>query len=812
MKKRLTAILTLLLTISILLSLSACGEEKNPADTKENVENTSHPEFVYTSEFYPIETETKYGLTPIAYANGGIYCSGVEKAGTREHEGEAARNGQFDIENTVLYFLGMDGSFKKLSDYSCIRSEENADKPDFAESSSIPRIFPDKDGNLRFIENYSYNYYDGDESVNPETDPETYYSNIKFGTDYYYRCCDTNGKILSSVKIQVPEGEYVETYGAWIDEDGSCYLPGEQKIIKLSPDGTLSDAVSIEVYPTNIIKLKDGRFAAQCYGETRYLQIFDPAAGSIGEKIQLPNSGADPVIGGGDYDFYYNNGSYFCGFNLQTQEETKLFSWLDVDINGDCAYEFMVDDEGRAAGIIRNFDKATETDISELVVVSRKPYEEVPHKIEITVSGYAVDYDIRKIIATYNRNNDKYRIKFQDYAEYNSDGFYCGSPIDSPEKAEGRMKLLTEIMAGDMPDILMLSYQPFEQLAAKGLLEDLYPYLDADKELGRESIVPAALDALATGDRLYRISTGFDIQTAKVMKAALGDRESLSYADALEILDQMPEGCAMYGPFASREDILDISVAQDIEQYVNWETGECNFDRPEFVDFLNYLNRIPTRESIDKALMSAEPPGSEDPFMVGKQLFQNLYIYSPEDYIRSRSAADQESVFVGYPGLNGSGNVMRLNCCCAMSSRSENKEGAWDFMRILLREQTQTNAWNCPTNMNALNESIKKVMMPRYALDENGNTLLDENGEKVKVPRSSHNTPNGRVDIYELSQEEADDYMKLISETKTCYDDHSAIVRIIWEEAQPFFAGQKSAEDVAKLIQSKANIYVNEQR
>ena len=35
---------------------------------------------------------------------------------------------------------------------------------------------------------------------------------------------------------------------------------------------------------------------------------------------------------------------------------------------------------------------------------------------------------------------------------------------------------------------------------------------------------------------------------------------------------------------------------------------------------------------------------------------------------------------------------------------------------------------------------------------------------------------------------------------------------IITEGAAPFFAGQRSAEEAAKLIQSKAVLYVNEQR
>ena len=43
-------------------------------------------------------------------------------------------------------------------------------------------------------------------------------------------------------------------------------------------------------------------------------------------------------------------------------------------------------------------------------------------------------------------------------------------------------------------------------------------------------------------------------------------------------------------------------------------------------------------------------------------------------------------------------------------------------------------------------------------------------------------------------------------------EDDQSIIDIVLEEAAAYFAGQKSAQDVAKLIQSKANIYINEQR
>ena len=53
---------------------------------------------------------------------------------------------------------------------------------------------------------------------------------------------------------------------------------------------------------------------------------------------------------------------------------------------------------------------------------------------------------------------------------------------------------------------------------------------------------------------------------------------------------------------------------------------------------------------------------------------------------------------------------------------------------------------------------------------------------------------------------------ELIETTTKMADYDNAIIQIVSEQAKPFFEGQKSAEDVAKLVQSKVNIYVNEQR
>ena len=63
-----------------------------------------------------------------------------------------------------------------------------------------------------------------------------------------------------------------------------------------------------------------------------------------------------------------------------------------------------------------------------------------------------------------------------------------------------------------------------------------------------------------------------------------------------------------------------------------------------------------------------------------------------------------------------------------------------------------------------------------------------------------------------LTQEQADELVALIESATQLADYSDSVIEIVIEQAAAYFDGQKSAQDVAKLVQSKVNIYVNEQR
>ena len=115
--------------------------------------------------------------------------------------------------------------------------------------------------------------------------------------------------------------------------------------------------------------------------------------------------------------------------------------------------------------------------------------------------------------------------------------------------------------------------------------------------------------------------------------------------------------------------------------------------------------------------------------------------------------------------------------------------------------------WGLPTTGRILRAG-KKAMTVEYQKDSEGNVLLDAQGEKIPVARYSiWNQDTGESeDVYAMTEEQVQQVRDLISTTSKVADYNSSIFGIVNEQVSAYFQGQKSAQDVASSIQSKANI------
>ncbi len=88
---------------------------------------------------------------------------------------------------------------------------------------------------------------------------------------------------------------------------------------------------------------------------------------------------------------------------------------------------------------------------------------------------------------------------------------------------------------------------------------------------------------------------------------------------------------------------------------------------------------------------------------------------------------------------------------------------------------------------------------------------LDENGEKQEYDETFY--LNGEeIPLPPMTQEQIDQVVAFVQTVNKSVYTNEAVLNIIKEEMDAFYSGQKSAQDVAKIIQSRAQVYVDENR
>lgn len=800
MKKYGKSILCLLLVLALCLSLAACGKKEEQNKTDEEI-----PEYVYSAEFQPLNVEEDSYVNARVFTDDGFYATGWVKIGERElNEGETLDyEGQLDIYGPKLYFISLDGAMKELTAYEPMPTPVDTEgRANYSANVDLTGLGLRDDGKLLVVESVGESWYDGDpKEINTEDD----WVNWRYESSFYIRVLNPDGSEVSTAPVEIdydPQQSYISFYNMLVDDQGNAIGTGDNGVIAVAADGSVAYTIESEDYVNNMLPLRDGSIGVTRWGDTGMeLVRLDTAAGRFGEVIPLPANAYDVIPGGGDYDLYYRNGTNLYGYNFETQANDKILNWLSCDINGDYMNGIRVAEDGTITGIMTSW-RSEDRDV-EFVTISKVPYDSVPHKESITLAVLWTDYELSDRVIEFNRKSDDVRIDVVDYSEYNTEDDYSA----------GQTKLLTEIMAGNMPDLFVLDQMPYRQLAAKGLLEDLYPYLDADAELKREDFFPSVLHAMESDGKLCRVAPGFGISTLAGASSVVGDEPGWNYDQFREALASMPEGCDALDQYTTRGDVLQQLVYLDMEDFVDWNTGKCSFDSQEFIDVLEFANTFQVDFDWENYEWTEEE-STMNRLAAGRQMLMNTSIYSMDDMLYNDVYFGGSCTYIGWPTNNGVGNMINLlNGSYGMSVNCKNKEAAWQFLRTFLTADFQKDLYGLPSNTHAFDTMLKAIMKPEYLTDAEGNAVLDDNGEKIQVSRGNIGMSDGSTfRIYAMTQEQADKLVQLINSADRTADYDTGIFDIVNEQAQAYFAGQKSAAEVAKLIQSRANLFVNEQR
>lgn len=383
-------------------------------------------------------------------------------------------------------------------------------------------------------------------------------------------------------------------------------------------------------------------------------------------------------------------------------------------------------------------------------------------KTELRIAVIGSNSALSKAASGFNSGNDAFYVSIMDYSD--------GGRLS---EAEALTRLNTEILAGNGPDMLCFSKISPYPFISRGMLANLEEYLEKDSEISTDDI--AIEKALRNGGGIYFMSGQFNFETLVARYADFGDRCGWTLEEYLDMENTLePGGMLIYN--MTRETFMNAIAARYIRTAIDWSAGTCGFDSPEFIQLLEAGRRIRETPEDSGAMrygFGAAAVGA------GERTTSLSFVDSVWKLAWEEQKAGCQLSFIGWPTVDGScGSDVRLDAPVGILSQGENTQGCWAFIKYMLQNADSRD--HLPVYMPLLQEELARAR--------------DDEAQEIQ-----------------MTEEDAERFLALVSklENAALYDE--TVLDIIKSESQAFFNGDKTAEETARLIQSRAGLYVAEQ-
>lgn len=842
------ALLALVMLLGMFSGCSKNGSETtdpaNPSNnpgtkTETNDEKAaSTSKYAYQAEYLPIPDNVQYVNTS-TISGSNLYFTGSIIDGKQTYTDENGEETEYDNYRSALFKMDVEtGDCTELTEFQLPEVPEG-----WMGSTDLNTIQAGADGTLWAIYG-SYTYrYNPPADLAEDDSMYNYYEEGENKTGLLH--LDADGKEIKRIEFSQTDENgnsfYVSSF--FVDNSGNVYLSDWQSVYIYDQDGNKKTTVDLGENGGDLCELKAGVVGVSYYKNDeakpeesgRVFQEIDPATGKLtGDTVKLPDVAYSFFPGDDVYDIYYDYNGNIYGYKFDTDTKDKVIDWIECDINSNNINSYSILPDGRVIAFENSYDDQAQKNNMQLIVMTRVDAASVVNKTVLTFACMYLDWNMRDAIVKFNRASNTHRIVVRDYSEYNTDDDYNA----------GIQKLNTEMLSGKLPDMIDNNTysMPVEQYAAKGFLTDLYELIDADADLSREDFVQPVLKALESADgKLYQLPSTFAVSTAIALDKVAGDYDTWNLASVKDAMTKLQDGASVFDVYRTKTDILQTCISRNIDAFVDWENGGAHFDSDEFKALLEFANQFPDTYDWENAT-DEENDSAQNRMNAGKQLMTDMYVSSFEDMLYQLTGYNGGVKFVGYPSEDGTSNhAFQIDGSIAISSTCADKTAAWNFMKQFLTEDYQSgyNVWNFPINQKAFDQKMKDAMTEEYQTDENGNVVKDENGNPIRIPKMTYYTTDagggvafaattetaastvviggsgvnedGSISIYAMTQEQADQILDLINATTAVYGYDESILNIISDEAAAYFAGEKSLDDTANMIQSRVNLYVAEQ-
>ena len=508
---------------------------------------------------------------------------------------------------------------------------------------------------------------------------------------------ETDGGTRYTVSAYLPDGTLIETYPVSIDAgdearsilalpDGGFWLRGVHNIRRYSAAGEELESFTrerVEFCPPLLI---DGEAVFQTIDTDSHrskLNTYDAAAGKLVPvdcdiDLRAPSAvcrsaaGEALVCMGGTL---VSIGSDFTA--ARTVELDELYS-VQAQYR-----EVLSLDENTYLLVPEKVDTIPSENSGELVCLTREWTIDDRRTVNIAFYG-RVSGMLAALKQQYMQLSPGHRVECLDYGA----------------DEEGLARLLRDVSTGEGIDLIVSDGYSIDTAVG---FTDLYPFLDADPELSRESFVPGLLPGIERNGRLSEIWSGFSIYTF-TSDGTLRDKPgALRLTECQAYLDSVGSTEPLFNGWMTKTELLRCMTPGIFAR------GTAELESDSVRALLEMCAARP-------AEINTEDAG----------IPELTYTDLQPDYLNR--AMESGRALRLLDGSGGGDDFTSLVCdprgCYMIPETCPDKENAWSFLRLLLMEGQQMKDFDrrrvcCPSNAAAL-----EAVLDSYALPELGETVM----------------------------------------------------------------------------------------
>lgn len=619
--------------------------------------------------------------------------------------------------------------------------------------------------------------YDGINSIITSSIDERIYTQAYIANQANYLVELESGSVTEII-CEVP-AEFNEKYDSMKDDltrdwDGNFYVFSKNNNVIQCYDHVLQNAKAEEVPETNAVYgLVQSNAGADVYWYGMNLEG-KPVIGDMTKGTVVVNGlegiGTDCVAGVSLNQTFYLADTQ----NLWKVMDGKVYKAFRFAANGYLlseVYGIKVVDE-REVLLLVKMD-------GELTFLHMKELDEPLEKQEIVIAFTMQHLALNKSIARFNRQNDKYYISVM-------------LPEEGEEEDAFRRRVQLEISAGKGPDILGHDMVlDFSSYVENGYLECV------DEVFSEPSLyLKAALEDAKINGHFFSVPYDCTFDVIAYPTENIGERTSWTLQELMQavensdavILQENLDGVSIIYKYALKDN--------SNTTFIDWKAGESHLDEQSFVDLLAFAKTYEDNGNGEKKAFAKTIISFNDLRRI-KEVYQS---------------GETGVAFLGYPREEGNGIYVNTRALY-LNANPECKEGAITFFEFLLSEEEQLKYVTYDSVEQMREEGLKTLaghskQFPVSLMAYDKMVDMELKGDMDNLVY----TDSGIIQLDILYTDEMIEQFNFILEHAQPSNFYAeAIYNIVAEELVPYFSGDISAQEAAKKLDSRVQLYLDEQ-